>query len=1002
MTVDHSTPSPLIGRDDELGRLLEVAGLDAGSARSGCMLLAGDAGVGKTRLLSTLRDRAVDAGAQVVVGHCLDFGDNAAPYLPFTEIFGNLAAEQPGLTEALSEHHPIITRLMPGSRRLSDSDEVPAERTERGDLFEAAHAALEQLAQACPLVIVVEDVHWADESTRHLLSFLFARQFVGPVSLIASYRSDDLHRRHPLRTTVAEWSRLPAVTRVQLPPLQDGDVRSLVHAIRPGAMREGDLQAIVKRAEGNAFFAEELVVATELGSRSIPNDLADLLLLRLDQLDDNARAAARAAACAGRRVSHHLLSEVVDLDADSLDLALRATVDSFVLVTAGAESYAFRHALLAEAVYDDLLPGERVRLHAAFVAALQRPDTEGTAAELARHARAAHDLDTAVTASVRAGDDAMAVGGPEEAARHYELALELLSDGDGARASASGGSSADEPIDAVSLTVRASEAVTAAGDPHRAIGLVSDRLSHLPADTPPLAHATLLVALAKPALVSDTTVDPLELTSQAMSLVPSEPTSAQRAELLVVHADANADRQRADEAARWAAEARDLGEQLGLPSVVAEATTTLASLEKRAGNPEASRAAFEALAMQARHDGAVATELRALHHLGGVHHEAGRLVQAREVYERAAHRAEQLGRPWAPYGLDARVVAANTAYVQGDWDAAERIVDVTGQSPNGLAEAMLGAAGLAVSAGRGDSTGLDALKVVRGWWDRDGMIVLMSGSAAIDLHGDSGDLDAAIHMYDDMVAWITKLWQAPFQAQVRLTGLVLGHLAAAATQSAAAERPGLASRGDELAHAGQEAAELALSRKRKLGPEGVAWIARLRAEHARLRWLTGVDAPDESELVTTWESAVSGFEAFGHTFEAARSKARLAAVLRAVGRPTDARPLVDQARVTARSLGADPLLSELRTLGGGGAAGAGASAERRTSGSRSTDQSLTPREQEILALVAQGRTNGEIGRQLYISAKTVSVHVSNILSKLGASGRTEAAAVARRRGLLDS
>jgi DNA-binding CsgD family transcriptional regulator len=180
-------------------------------------------------------------------------------------------------------------------------------------------------------------------------------------------------------------------------------------------------------------------------------------------------------------------------------------------------------------------------------------------------------------------------------------------------------------------------------------------------------------------------------------------------------------------------------------------------------------------------------------------------------------------------------------------------------------------------------------------------------------------------------------------------------------------------------------------RGRRTGPEGEAWAARVAAEHARLRWLTDVDPPPQHELVAAWEGAVAAFEKFGHTFETARSRARLAEVLRAAGRSSEAADQAGQAMDVARQLGAQPLLAELRTSFPTGRQGAGAQ----------LDDLLTPREQEVLQLVAQGRSNREIGAHLFISGKTVSVHVSNILAKLGARGRLEAAAVARRRGLLE-
>jgi DNA-binding NarL/FixJ family response regulator len=225
---------------------------------------------------------------------------------------------------------------------------------------------------------------------------------------------------------------------------------------------------------------------------------------------------------------------------------------------------------------------------------------------------------------------------------------------------------------------------------------------------------------------------------------------------------------------------------------------------------------------------------------------------------------------------------------------------------------------------------------------------------------------------------------------VRLCGLLLGQLATEAVRSAAGSHTDLTARGDDLAAAAARAADRSSHRGRSMGPEGMAWVARAHAEHLRLRWLTGIDSPAEDELVDAWEAAVTGFERFPHVFEHARSQTRLATVLRAAGDSGRARELADAARATAHRLGAQPLLAELRALG---------TPTPREAGSR-TDEALTAREREVLALVAEGRSNRDIGKQLFISAKTVSVHVSNILAKLAAGGRTEAVAVARRRGLL--
>ncbi|HSF03940.1 MAG TPA: LuxR C-terminal-related transcriptional regulator [Solirubrobacterales bacterium] len=874
-----------------------------------------------------------------------------------------------------------MRHLLPGQRVLLGQSAAEAEDVARTELFETVHAVFERLASSTPVLVILEDLHWADQSTRDLLGFLFQRRFVGPVSVVASYRSDDLHRRHPLRTSVAQWSRIPGVHRLQLGPLSDVSVRTLVSAIHAGRLSEAELQAIVSRAEGNAFFAEELVVATELGGTTLPDDLASLLMVRVDQLHEDARQVVRAASCAGRQVSHELLAAVAGLEPVRLDGALRDAVDSNILVPSGA-SYAFRHALLGEAVYDDLLPGERVRIHAAYCNALCTRAASGTAAELARHARSAHEVPTAVRASIDAGDDAMAVGGPDDAARHYEMALDLLSNplhrAEGLR-----------DVDVVSLTSRASDALIASGDPHRAVQLVSDQLAALGSEAPATERARLMMALAYASIMADSDVDALELTTEALGLVGQEPT-ALRAKLLSIHAITNANRRRVDEAIRWADEAVHLAREVGLPKVVLNATTTLARLESQAGDPETSRRTFERIVAQARADGDVAAEMRGLNHLGALHYEVGRLDQAADAYAEAWERAAATGSRWAPFGLDARLMGAIAAYTTGRWDDAARMTDMTGDSPPGMPWAALASVDLEVRAGRGETVALEILPQIRAWWDRDGFIAILSGAAAIDLHGDTGDLDATLRIHDEVVESVRDRWQVKtFLAQVRLGALVLGHLAQHVSELAASEREALLARGDALLAAGHEAVANAEERGHVLGPEGRAWVARAEAEHLRLRWRSGIDIPGEDELLSAWEAAVAAFEEFGHVFELARSRTRLAAVLRSLGRTAEARAYSDPARETAHRLGAEPLLAELRA--------AGVSAPRADA----APGALTPREREILALVADGRSNGEIARQLFISAKTVSVHVSNILAKLGASGRTEAAALARRRGLLD-
>jgi DNA-binding CsgD family transcriptional regulator len=286
---------------------------------------------------------------------------------------------------------------------------------------------------------------------------------------------------------------------------------------------------------------------------------------------------------------------------------------------------------------------------------------------------------------------------------------------------------------------------------------------------------------------------------------------------------------------------------------------------------------------------------------------------------------------------------------------------------------------------RGDPDAGPLLAAARAGWEADGWIVVAGAAAEVEWYGAQSDLRAMTASFDAA----TDLLEATgyYQARVRLTALLLGRLADACAWLPASDRAALLDRLPVLVAAIEQVMVRVDRRGRPFGSEGAAWLLRAGAEERRLRWLAGDGASSPADLVASWQQTLAAFETRGNVYETARCQARLAEVLVAAGDPADAEPLVEAARDTARRLGAAPLLAAL---------------QRRTSSPPASrpDGALTPREREVLALVAVGRSNGEIARQLFISTKTVSVHVSNVLAKLGAAGRTEAAAIARRDGLL--
>ncbi|MGY1639694.1 ATP-binding protein [Geodermatophilus sp. SYSU D00703] len=980
---------PLVGRAEELARLLTTVDR-ALEGRTCAVLLSGDAGVGKTRLLDELAARAGERGLRVLTGHCVDLGDVGLPYLPFVDLLRPVAADPAAAGQ------PALTGLLTG-RGVAEVPELPAgDAADLGrplarlapraglddgrlQLFESVAALLGELAARAPLLVVLEDVHWADHSSRDLLRYLLARLADEPIALVVSYRADDLHRRHPLRPLLAELVRLPGVERLELGPLPDAAVGELVRGLATGVPGR-TVDDVVARAEGNAFYAEELLAAG-LAGETLPLALTDLLLARVEQLGEAAQRVLRVAAVAGRLVRHDLVAAVSGLSPAELEAALAEAVHHHLLVVSDDGRYRFRHALLREAVLADLLPGERVRLHAAFAAHLTATPGAGTAAELAHHTRGSNDLAGAFSASLEAAADAAAVGAPAEQLQHLEAALALWP----AVPDAAERAGRDQPT----LLLDTAAAARRGGELHRAVALLRSALELLGEDGDQAArarvHYTLAQALGR---IEDQAAAHREST-RAMELVPAAPPSVVRTWAAATHARTSYDLSRWAEGDAAADEALAAADALGLDSAWADTAVSLARV-RGFGDRAAVRTRLEEALARARRSGDTDVEMRVLFNLAVVPYEDGALDEALAWIDAGLARARARGVEWAFYPAELRHLGVVARYVSGDWDGSLQLAEGLARVPE--MSAHVRAAGLLVQVGRGDPAAAERVAWARGLTarlDAHVLLLLATAGAEIDLAAWAGDAGTAAERARTAVQQVHTYWNHDRLAVVRLVATALAPVSdAAAGARLVGDDDGVrrwGSVGEELAALGRSAVEDHLRAVGEYGVEAAAWLARLEAEAARL---AGRAEPG------LWRAAVDAF-GYGHVYEQARSRLRLAEALLAADDRTGAAEELRAVAEVAERLGAAPLRGAVTALARRGRLDLpGAD---RPAGPAAV---FTPRETEVLRLLAQGRTNRQIGAELYISEKTASVHVSNILAKLGAGGRTEAVAIAAARGLL--
>ncbi|MET7604190.1 AAA family ATPase [Streptomyces avermitilis] len=997
-----SVETPFIGRAAELARLTGV--LDR--ARGGdprAVLVVGDAGVGKTRTLAEAAAHATRTGMTVLTGHCVDLGDVGLPYLPFTEILGTLATDD-RLAPALAAH-PAVDRLLGGGADGS-----------RLQLFESIAALLADVSERIPLLLVLEDLHWADQSSRDLLRFLLSRGVLqlptagAPahrLAVFASYRADDLHRRHPLRPLLAELVRLPAVDRLELRPMADAEVTRLVRALRAGPLPDTTVRRIVERAEGNAFYAEELLAATtdtatgtgtgtgepphesmDGSTPALPSGLADVLLIRLEQLSDTAQQVLRTAAVAGRRVEHDLLREAVQLPDDELESALREAVGRQLLVPGDRDTYSFRHALTREAVYADLLPGERVRLHRTFAGLLTAAGRHGgppgshpakTAAERAHHSRESHNLPDALSASLEAADHAQRLGAPAEELSHLEAALELWP----------AVAPADRPttpgLDTVTLTLRASAAAAHAGESHRAVSLTRAALARAGTDADSELAARVRYTLAGNLMRVDSLKAAFTYSSEALAMIPAEPPSRTWVWAAATHAMAARYVGEDEDAGRMARQALAVAERLELADAQADLIVSLVGLDGHNRRTPEGRDRLRQARELARRAGNVSVEMRALFNLAIGAYESGALDDCLTWLSDGLDRASRTGRLSSPYALELRYLQSLILYTLGRWDECARAAAADAERLPAAAGFATGPA-LYVALARGERSAADRAQALLDG-PSEWMATLVAGIVLTDAAALRGDPEAAVERVHGTLAALADgaVNQRP-DVGVRLAALALAAVADAAEE---ARLTGDAAGVRRWADTATELLELARTTADRgedgteQGPEGLAWLARAEAE-----WTRTASGPD----VAVWEKAVTAF-AYGDPYERARCRRRLAQALLAAGRRAEAAEQARAVRETATRLGAAPLLDAVEAL-----VRRGRLAE--TSPAADATAVLTARENDVLRLLARGRTNRQIGEELFITGKTASVHVSNILAKLNAASRTEAVVIAYREGLL--
>ncbi|MCF2528623.1 AAA family ATPase [Yinghuangia sp. KLBMP8922] len=1001
--VSTAAVSPVfVGRLPELSHLADaLRAADAGTP--GVVLIAGEAGVGKTRLLQEFFDQAEGTGAVTAVGGCLELGAEGLPFAPvsaamraLTDVLG------PELAEAVAGREQDLAWVMPHLAPVPSGG--ASGDYDRARLFELMLRVLERLGEDRTLVVAFEDLHWADASTRELLSFLIRSMRRGRILIVGTYRADAIDRRHPLRPLLVELDRIRTVRRLDLGRLTRAQVGDQLRGILGEEPSRRLVRQIFQKSEGNAFFVEELACSVRCGRLTELSDtLRDLLLIRVEDLPDATQSVVRVAAVGGSTVGHPLLAEVAGMDNTQLDDALRSAVSMHVLVpTKDGEGYQFRHALVREAVRDDLLPGERMRMYVRYAEGLEkRPDLvpcDEYSSRLAMywyHAGRATEALPAVLAAAETARSRYAFG---EQFRLLERALELWEQ-------------VPEPELLTGMTLL--DLLTAAIAParfdtayDRALAFCRQALDLVDPEQDPRRAASLWAIRAGLLRNSNRASGLVEL-QKAEALLVGLPPSIEHARVLGQIARDEMLDHPTEQSIATAREALAIAKSVGRhPADEATILKTLGCLVVSLGRPEEGLAYFE----EARAIAARASEpdimCLVLSNLASVLEGLGRHREAVEAGRESLAIARERG---LVRGLGSFSIGnlAEALVSLGEWTEAAAVLDEVfdyDPKPETVGHAYRLVVEIALA--RGDIAAANAaLERARE----------IAGSTYIE-----PQFLIPLRMLEVSVARrVGRLADVRELIRLELRGAFpAGHqryvwpllLEAARAEGDATELAGYPRGGAEL-KARQEVlkrmrtAALALAQDCDLD---TAHAVNLRAELARA---------EGEATVEHWEEAVAAWELTSKPYALARVRSRLATALIAAGDRPRAAEQLSLAHAAAVALGARPLTEETELLarrarlvidggtpapGGSGAPAAAGRAEAVPTGEPQDGPALTPRERDVLRLVVDGRSNRQIAEELFISVKTASVHVSNILGKLEVSSRGEAAALAHRLQLVDS